>query len=71
MATLKLIRPEATPPADDGGTWGELVAWFSELVNRLDKGDLAGAAEAQAAMARQGFRVTFRRRPRAGGEGDR
>ena len=67
MATLKLIRPEAAPP-DDGGTWGELVAWFSELVNRLDKGDLEGAAEAKAAMARHGFRVSFRRRPRAGGE---
>jgi hypothetical protein len=66
MATLRLIRPEAIPPADDGGSWGELVAWFSELVIRLDRGDLPGVAEAQAEMEQFGFFVTYRRRPRRG-----
>jgi hypothetical protein len=66
MATLRLIRPEAVPPDDDGGSWGELVAWFSELVIRFDRGDIPGVAEAQAEMERFGFFVTYRRRPRRG-----
>jgi hypothetical protein len=66
MATLRLIRAEAIPPEDDGGSWGELVAWFSELVIRFDRGDISGVAEAQAEMERFGFFVTYRRRPRRG-----
>ena len=61
---LQLILPESSPIEDDGGTWGELVAWFSELVIRLDKGDMAGVIIAQSHIERHGFTVTFRRRPR-------
>jgi hypothetical protein len=50
-------------PADDAGSWGRLVAWFSEMVRHLDRGDLASAAGAQAELERHGFRVTYRRRP--------
>lgn len=71
MAILKLRRPETATAADDAGSWGALVAWFSELVLRLDRGDLVGAAEAQAEIEQHGFRVTFRRRPRTGRGGDR
>jgi hypothetical protein len=62
MAILKLRRPETT--AAGAGTWGELVAWFSEMVLRLDRGDLAGAVSAQAEIERHGFRITYRRRRR-------
>lgn len=65
MAILRLIRPEAGSSDDGGGTWGELVAWFSELVLCLDKGDLAGAVHAQSRIERHGFRITYRR-PRGG-----
>ncbi len=69
MATLRLIRPERSPGDDGSGTWGELVAWFSELVICLDRGDLAGAVEAQEHIQRYGFRITFRRptAPKLGG----
>lgn len=47
------------------------IAWFVELVNALDRGDLARAVEVQGELERDGFRVTYRRRaPRRQG-GDR
>ena len=60
MAILRLVRSgEAT---DEGaGTWGDLVAWFSQMVTCLDRGDIAGAAEAQVQIERFGFRITYRR----------
>ena len=71
MAMLRLSRPGSTVPRDGNGSWGELVAWFSELVRRLDKGDLAGAVEAQAHIEQFGFKVTYRRLRRSGREGGR
>jgi hypothetical protein len=61
MANLKLRRPEDIGPSDRAGTWGELVAWFSELVLCLDRGDLPGAVEAQSRIERHGFKVSYRR----------
>ena len=66
MATLRLFRHDTALPGDDGITWGEVVAWFSELVTRLDRGDLAGVAEAQAEMDRLGFKVSLRLPVRSG-----
>ena len=73
MAILRLRRPAAALPddADGAGTWAELVAWFSELVLCLDRGDLSGAVEAQVQIERHGFKVTFRRRPRPAKGGGR
>jgi hypothetical protein len=63
MAILKLKRLPENPPEDAGGSWGDLVAWFSEMVIRLDKGDLAGAVEAQERIEKFGFEIKYRRRP--------
>jgi len=70
MAILRLRRPAAMPDAGEG-TWAELVAWFSELVLCLDRGDLSGAVEAQTQIEQHGFKVTFRRRPRSAKGGGR
>jgi hypothetical protein len=68
MAILQLRRPETASAENGAGTWGELVAWFSEMVLRLDRGDLAGAASAQAEIEKHGFKITYRRLPRKPGE---
>ena len=71
MAVLKLRRPEDDGPSNRAGTWGELVAWFSELVISLDRGDLPGAVEAQSRIEQHGFKVTYRRTRRAAERGGR
>ena len=43
------------------------IAWFAEMVNALDRGDLGRAIEAQQELDREGFRVTYRRRLRRQG----
>lgn len=65
MSTLKIHGDDVEKVAGvEPGSWGYLVAWFSELVDRLDKGNLPGAVEAQKELEEHGFKVTFRRRPR-------
>lgn len=65
MDTLKFRAKRPAREADNGpGSWADLVAWFSELIIRLDRGDLVGAVEAQREIERHGFKVTYRRRPR-------
>lgn len=64
MTTLRLQGAGRRKRSTEAGSWGHLVAWFSELVLRLDNGDLAGAAEAQAEIERHGFKISFRRSPR-------
>jgi hypothetical protein len=64
MSILKMKRLPKEPPEDAGGSWGALVAWFSEMILCLDKGDLAGAVEAQERIERFGFEIKYRRRPK-------
>ena len=62
------ITTEDRPEPGPGDTTP--VAWFVEMVNALDRGDLPRAVEAQGALERDGFRVTYRRRaPRRQGGG--
>ena len=60
---LKLCRSEPRRLRPCDGTWTMLVAWFSEFVNHLDRGDLIGAKRCQEEIERHGFKISFRRLP--------
>lgn len=67
LMTLRINKQQGAEP---GPVDTSPVAWFVEMVNALDRGDLPRAVEAQGELERDGFRVTYRRRtPRRQGCG--